>query len=171
MTGLSCKSDGHLFSAHAASGQEHLRDMQVWHDYQDVWPPCLLNRQIEPLFTFSPSQLCNDGTADKNGTRFSTYSAQHAVLTQAQHECLCQHTMRTTMQNLMQPTSKDKSCGTHLNLAEVLAADRRRGHLLTAADAHVLIACHASADTGLLLHSPGELLRRGRAVVVAGGGI
>ncbi len=66
---------------------------------------------------------------------------------------------------------QDKSCGAYLNLAKVLAADGRRGHLLTAADAHVLIACHASADTGLLLHSPGELLGWGRAIVVAGGGI
>jgi len=162
VTGLSCKSDGHSFSAHAESGQKHLRNVRVWHDYQDVWPPCLLNRQVEPLSTFSPSQLCNDGTADKNGTRSSTYSAHHDELTQAQHE---QQSATPDAAN-----KQDKCCGAHLNLAEVLAAHRRRGHLLTAADTHVLIACHASADTGLL-HTPGELLGRGRAIVIAGGGI
>ena len=40
-----------LFSAHATSGQEHLRNVQVWHDCRVFRPPSLLNRQI--LFTIS----------------------------------------------------------------------------------------------------------------------
>ena len=71
-----------LFSAHA-SGQEHLRNVQVWHGCQVFRPPSLLNRQI--LFDFFLS-WCHAGTADKNGTCSSTDSAQQSVPTQAHHK-------------------------------------------------------------------------------------